>query len=54
MKMTENFKNGENEKKIINSNNKNQYYKKIVKPSEEELELHKKYLKTSLKKNFFN
>jgi len=51
---TLNFKNGENEKKIINSNNKNQYYKKIVKPSEEELELHKKYLKTSLKKNFFN
>ena len=51
---TLNFKNEENEKKIINSNNKNQYYKKIVKPSEEELELHKKYLKTSLKKNFFN
>ena len=50
---TLNFKNEENEKKIINSNNKNQYYKKIVKPSEEELELHKKYLKTSLKKNFF-
>ena len=51
---TLNFRNEENEKKIINSNNKNQYYKKIVKPSEEELELHKKYLKTSLKKNFFN
>jgi len=50
---TLNFRNEENEKKIINSNNKNQYYKKIVKPSEEELELHKKYLKTSLKKNFF-
>ena len=31
-----------------------QYYKKIIKPSEKEIELHKKFLKNSLKKNFFN
>ena len=49
-----NFKNDENEKTIINLNNKNQYYKKIIKPTEEELKLHKEYLKNSLKKNFFN
>ena len=49
-----NFKNEDNEKKIINSNDKNQYYKKIIKPTEEELKLHKEYLKSNLKKNFFN
>ena len=31
----------------------NQYYRKVVKPSEEELKLHKEYLKNNLKKNFF-
>ena len=51
---TLNFKNEDNEKKIINSNDANLYYKKIVKPSEEDLKLHKEYLKNSLKKNFFN
>tara|TARA_B110000027_G_scaffold123009_1_gene138454 strand:- start:343 stop:1014 length:672 start_codon:yes stop_codon:yes gene_type:complete len=51
---TLNFKNEENEKIIINSNSKNQYYKKVIKPTEEELKLHKEYLKSSLKKNFFN
>ena len=51
---TLNFKNEENEKMIINSNDKNQYYKKIIKPTEEELKLHKEYLKSSLKKNFFS
>ena len=51
---TLNFKNEENIKTIINSNNKNQYYKKIIKPSEEEIKLHKEYLKNNLKKNFFN
>ena len=30
------------------------YFKKIVVPTPQELELHKKYLKNSLKKNFFN
>ena len=51
---TLNFKNEDNEKIIINSNDTNQYYKKVVKPSEAELKLHKEYLKNSLKKNFFN
>ena len=30
------------------------YYKKIVKPTDDELKKHKKYLKDSFKKNFFN
>jgi DNA polymerase-3 subunit epsilon len=51
---TLNFKNEDNEKIIINSNDTNHYYKKVVKPSEAELKLHKEYLKNSLKKNFFN
>ncbi len=51
---TLNFKNEDNEKIIINSNDVNQYYKKVVKPSESELKLHKEYLKNNLKKNFFN
>jgi len=51
---TLNFKNEDNEKIIINSNDTNQYYKKVVKPSEIELGLHKEYLKNNLKKNFFN
>ena len=50
---TLNFKNEENEKTTINSNAIIQYHKKIIKPTEEELKLHKEYLKTSLKKNFF-
>ena len=48
------FKNDDNEKIIINLNDTNQYYKKVVKPSEAELKLHKEYLKNNLKKNFFN
>ena len=51
---TLNFKNDDNEKTIINSNNINQYYKKVIKASEAELKLHKEYLKNNLKKNFFN
>ena len=50
---TLNFKNEDNEKKIINSKSTNQYYKKVIHPTEEELKLHKEYLKSSLKKNFF-
>ena len=50
---TLNFKNEENIKTIINSNNTNQYYKKVIKPTQEEIKLHKEYLKSSLKKNFF-
>jgi DNA polymerase-3 subunit epsilon len=48
------FKNEENEKTIINTKDVSQYYKKIVRPSNEELKLHKDYLKSNLKKNFFN
>jgi DNA polymerase-3 subunit epsilon len=52
---TLNFQNEDNEKKIINLNSEsNQYYKKVIKPTEEELRLHKNYLKSNLKKNFFN
>ena len=51
---TLNFKNEDNEKIIINSNDTNQYYKKVVKASGIELKLHKEYLKNNLKKNFFN
>ncbi|MDA9654196.1 DNA polymerase III subunit epsilon [Candidatus Pelagibacter sp.] len=51
---TLNFKNEDNEKIIINLNDVNQYYKKVIKPSEEELKLHKEYLKNNMKKNFFN
>ena len=49
-----NFKNNNKDEIIVNSNNNNQYYKKIIKPTEEEVILHKEYLKSSLKKNFFN
>jgi DNA polymerase-3 subunit epsilon len=49
-----NFQSQDNEKKIISTNQTNRYYKKIVEPTEEELKLHKDYLKNSLKKNFFN
>jgi len=48
------FKNEDNEKIIINPKNINQYYKKVIKPTEEDLKLHKEYLKSSLKKNFFS
>ena len=50
---TLNFKNEDSEKTLITSNNTSQYYKKIIKPTEEELKLHKEYLKNNLKKNFF-
>jgi DNA polymerase-3 subunit epsilon len=51
---TLNFQNQDNEKTTINSIASNQYYKKIIKPTEDELKLHKHYLKNNLKKNFFN
>ena len=51
---TLNFKNEDKTEIIINSKDKNQYYKKVIKPTEEELKLHKEYLKIYLKKNFFN
>ncbi len=38
----------------INLNTENKYFKKIIKPTENEIKLHKDYLKSSLKKNYFN
>ena len=38
---------------VSNINNKVLYYKKVITPSVEEIENHKKYLKVSLKKNYF-
>tara|TARA_Y100001970_G_C14130031_1_gene801167 strand:+ start:274 stop:945 length:672 start_codon:yes stop_codon:yes gene_type:complete len=38
--------------KIITKNN--DYYKKVVEPTAEELNFHKEFLKTNLKKNYFN
>jgi len=49
-----NFQNQDNEKLIINANKSNLYYNKVIKPTDEEIKLHKDYLKTTLKKNFFN
>jgi DNA polymerase-3 subunit epsilon len=49
-----NFQNEDNKKILVNLNKTNNYYKKIIKPTDDELKLHNKYLKTSLKKNFFN
>ena len=40
--------------KDLKIDNNNLYYKKVIKPSSQEIELHKKFLKKSLKKNFFN
>jgi len=50
---TLNFENKENE---INENISSNlvYYKKIVKPTSDELKNHNEYLKNNLKKNFFN
>ena len=48
---TLNFQNQEQE---INQNSNVNYYKKIIKPTEEELLKHKDYLNNNLKKNFFN
>jgi len=50
---TLNFKNQES-KLEINSSKNHAYSKKIIKPSLDELKLHKNYLKTKMKKNFFN
>ena len=51
---TLNFENQESENIDSNLNKVNFYYKKIVKPTDEEILLHKNYLKLNLKKNFFN
>ena len=49
---TLNFENKKNEIKENNSSNLI-YYKKIVKPTSDELKNHNEYLKNNLKKNFF-
>ena len=47
------FKN--NEQKLYGLNNsKISYFKKIIKPTSNEIENHRKYLKNSLKKNYFS
>ena len=51
---TLNFQNDSHDKIDIHLDNKNFYFKKIIKPSIEEIKLHKNYLKNYLKKNFFN
>ncbi len=51
---TLNFQNQENEQIKTNLNETSSYYKKVIKPNDEEIKLHRNYLKTSLKKNFFN
>ena len=51
---TLNFKNEDDEKTKIDSKNISQYYKEVIKPTEEEFKLHKEYLKSNLKKNFFS
>jgi len=51
-----NFNNTEFLNKKINKE-KNEIYKnkrKVIRPNQEEIKLHEKYLKTSLQKNFFN
>ena len=50
---TLNFQSQDNEISDMNLLKNNVYCKKIIKPSSQEIKLHKSYLKTSLKKNFF-
>ena len=50
---TLNFQNDNHDDQKIKIN-KFSYYKKVVSPSKDELEKHKKYLNNNLKKNFFN
>ena len=50
---TLNFQNHDNVKLEIESSEVQSYYKKIIKPTEEEIKLHKNYLKNKLKEKFF-
>ena len=43
-----------NKEKLMSNNKNVQYFKRIIKPSIEELKQHEIYLKQNLKKNFFN
>jgi len=49
-----NFKNEDSLEVETNAKESDQYYKKIIKPTEDEIAQHKEYLKKSLKKNYFN
>ena len=51
---TLNLENQSEKKENFDLPNSHMYYKKIIEPSKEELDLHKKFLKKSLKKNYFN
>ncbi len=51
---TLNFKNQDNDKLDMNLLKNILYCKKVIKPSPEEIKSHKNYLKSSLKKNFFD
>ena len=49
------FQNGNDSKIEVESfNGVSQYFKKVIKPTEKEIHLHKKFLKEKLKKNYFN
>jgi len=47
------FKDSDKES-LVESRKKVLYFKKVIYPTESEMETHKKYLKQNLKKNFFN
>jgi len=48
------FNSYNDEKLNTNLSNNNLYYKKVIKPSVEQIKLHNDYLKKTFKKNFFN
>jgi DNA polymerase-3 subunit epsilon len=50
---TLNFQNQDSQIKVKN-NIETEYFKKVISPSTDELKRHKDYLKSNLKKNFFN
>ena len=50
---TLNFQNQDSQIKVKN-NTKTEYFKKVILPNADELKKHKEYLKSNLKKNFFN
>jgi len=47
------FKNAEDDKNHLEFIKNNKYYKKVIKANPDEINLHRAYLKNSLKKNFF-
>ena len=51
---TLNLENRSEKKENFDLPNNPMYYKKIIEPSKQELDLHTKFLKKSLKKNYFN